>query len=533
MELKLPNNLNGERIIVEKNNLIVLGANGSGKTRFGAWIENTYFQYVHRISAQKSLQMPQYVSPKSKESAENEFLYGMSHNDAQWLMTAGKKNSRWQQNENVSMLNDYTQLMTLLHTEEYEKSIEFKDNYVKENQPERPITKLDTIKEIWEYVLPHKKLIKTAGKIEVCSVNETGQIYNASEMSDGERVVFYFIGEVMCAKENSTIIIDEPETHLHKSISKKLWDKIEQCRKDCRFIYLTHDIDFVLSRSNCNIIWIKSYLGNEVWDYNLIDDSLEIPEELYYEIIGSRKNIIFIEGSKSSLDYYIYQAIFTNYTVVSAGSCKKVIELTKSFNLHSDFHRITAIGIIDRDRKNKEEIKSLEEEKIFALKVAEIENLFLLEEVIKTVFEITRKDYENSINLIKDKIFEFYIQNIDKQILEYSKYHIKNLIEENVSIKSNNWSEYLSNIERGVDIDKFNEIYTEKQNELNKIHIDCDYTLLLEVFNNKGMIANSNVTNLCGLTVEGYRDVVKSLLKEESELGNRVRNAIKQYMPEF
>ena len=37
-------------------------------------------------------------------------------------------------------------------------------------------------------------------------------------MSDGERAIFYFIGEVLCAKENSLIIIDEPENHLHKSI---------------------------------------------------------------------------------------------------------------------------------------------------------------------------------------------------------------------------------------------------------------------------------------------------------------------------
>lgn len=61
---------------------------------------------------------------------------------------------------------------------------------------------------------------------------------------------FYLIGEVLCAPENSIIIIDEPEMHIHVSLIKHLFDLIETERPDCAFIYLTHSMDFAFSRQS-------------------------------------------------------------------------------------------------------------------------------------------------------------------------------------------------------------------------------------------------------------------------------------------
>ena len=46
-------------------------------------------------------------------------------------------------------------------------------------------------------------------------------------MSDGERVLFYLAGEVICAPQNSIIIIDEPEMHIHSSLIKSFFDLLE------------------------------------------------------------------------------------------------------------------------------------------------------------------------------------------------------------------------------------------------------------------------------------------------------------------
>jgi len=78
MKINLPNKKGTPNTTpeIETNVLVVIGANGSGKTRFGTEIENKYASRVHRVSAQKSLAMPESVGTSSKEQAENAFLFG-------------------------------------------------------------------------------------------------------------------------------------------------------------------------------------------------------------------------------------------------------------------------------------------------------------------------------------------------------------------------------------------------------------------------------------------------------------------------
>jgi len=318
MKITLPtkkgiSNINPE---IEFNQIVVIGANGSGKTRFGSNIEERYNEITHRISAQKSLSLPNYVSTKSKEVAYSEFRFGgWNKNDPSWNKNYGWKSQRWQSNLNTSLLNDYDKLMVLLHTEEYEQSLSYK-----ENGGSRPKTKLDRIQKIFERVLPHRKIIKKAGVIETYpSDGQISDAYNASEMSDGERVIFYLVGEAICSPENAIVIIDEPEMHIHKSLVKNLFDLIENERPDCSFIYLTHDIDFAFSRQNATKIWAKGYNDN-IWDYELLNDETPIPEQLYLEVLGSRKPVLFIEGDNSSIDYELYEQVYFDRTLKPLGS---------------------------------------------------------------------------------------------------------------------------------------------------------------------------------------------------------------------
>lgn len=78
------------------------------------------------------------------------------------------------------------------------------------------------------------------------------------------------IGQCLISPENTVIVIDEPEIHLHKSIMYKLWDKIEEFCPTKTFIYITHDLDFAASRKEATKIWIKSYDGKDAWELNII-----------------------------------------------------------------------------------------------------------------------------------------------------------------------------------------------------------------------------------------------------------------------
>ena len=124
MKIRIPDINDNESFIEGKQSIVLLGANGAGKTRMSVWIdENNLELNVHRISAQKSLDMPEYVSPTELKKAEDRFLYGTTDDDRRWLEKDGKRYSRWGNNPETHMLNDYQPLMEFLMTENFEKSI--------------------------------------------------------------------------------------------------------------------------------------------------------------------------------------------------------------------------------------------------------------------------------------------------------------------------------------------------------------------------------------------------------------------------
>ena len=509
---------------IEFDQLVVVGANGSGKTRFGSHIEEKYLSNVHRISAQKSLSFPSEVSPKSRERATKEFLYGYyheSHNEQQQLIQ--KKTNRWGNKPSTYLLNDFNKLLILLHTEEYEDSLSFKEGRI-----EKPITKLDIVQKIWETVLPHRKLIKKAGIIETYPTGQTSSNYNATEMSDGERVIFYLIGEVVCAPPNSIIIIDEPEMHIHKSLVKNLFDLIENERQDCSFIYLTHDIDFAFSRQNAIKVWAKSYEGSNVWDYELLEDESPIPEQLYLEILGSRKPVIFLEGDNSSIDYELYEQVYFDHTLKPLGSCEKVIHSVKSFNEQNGFHHIESFGIIDRDRRIQDDVVRLNSKSIWVLDVAESENLLLLEEIVKSVAKHMGKDPNDVFNQVKDNLIQFFNSQLESQILLHFKETLRKKF-----IEASNFNERtISNVIPEIDayysgINKqqiFDDIKTEFENIVNT----KDYNGVLRVFNLKNaLIPNSKVCELTDVKNKtGYLKLVITLLKRKDAESLLISKAI-------
>jgi hypothetical protein len=474
--------------------------------------------------------MPFEVQPKTKEKAELEFLYGTSSNAsiANWLETHGKKSSRWGNKPNTFLLNDYEKLMVLLHTEEYEEAINYKDKSKGNSSLVPPTTKLDRIQEIFEYVISHRKLIKKAGTIETHPIGEESKKYNASEMSDGERIVFYLIGEVICTKENSLIIIDEPENHLHKSITKKLWDKIEQERPDCTFAYLTHDIDFAVSRQDSTKIWMKSYDGNEIWDYEVLDEESPLPEQLYLEVLGSRKPILFIEGELDSIDYKLYEQIFKEYTIKPLGSCDKVFEATSSFNDLKDFHHIDSFGLIDRDRRTEEQINHINNSSIWVSKVAEVESFLLLEDIVKIIAKRMGKNETEIFTNVQKRVINDFKANLEREATQYTLNIIKNNFEKQLNPKVNNFSTLNDILTSYWEKQDFQKIYDEIKEKFEQIVNDKDYNAVLEVYNNKGLINVSQIAIKCDLNSRNnaYLNQILTIFKTNTEESEKIRESV-------
>jgi ABC-type cobalamin/Fe3+-siderophores transport system ATPase subunit len=267
-----------------EGSLVVVGANGSGKTRLGSWIETNdsnsdQVHDVHRISAQKSLSMPASATSIDVEYALQSLIHGVPNQNIQrtQINSGTRYFYRWGQNPVTSLLNDFQQLLTYLFSEFNDTNASYVQEVsrVPDKRIPPPETKLGATQRIWQEVLPHRKLRIGGGRVETLIPSLTGfgateHKYNASEMSDGERVIFYLIGQALSAPENGTIIVDEPELHLHRSIQTRLWDAIETERSDCLFVYLTHDLDFAASRISSTTIWLESYDGSE-WNWQNVE----------------------------------------------------------------------------------------------------------------------------------------------------------------------------------------------------------------------------------------------------------------------
>lgn len=529
-EIHLPENSLGQSKVNLQKSLLIVGANGAGKTRLGTWIEFNSLDRdkVHRISAQKSLAMPDSTTPKSIDLATSELWTGYEHAIEQKDISSYKHRRRWQSKPAVSMLNDYHQLMVFLfsdHIAESTKYLAASRSTIKRVEP--PKTKLDVVKEVWERILPHRELVIGGLQIQTKTRGAQEKIYNSSEMSDGERVIFYLIGQCLAAPSNAIIIIDEPELHLHKSVQAALWDQIEQARPDCFFIYLTHDVDFASAMEEATKVWLKSYDG-EKWDWELIRQDACIPEDLLLEVLGSRKPVVFVEGVVGSFDSALYAAILNNYLVIPVGSCSQVIQSVKALKANIQLHHLQVFGIIDRDRRVPAEIKKLEQDSIFVLSVAEVENLFCTKEILEIVSVQLLRDVNADFRSVSSAIFSRLQGELEVQVSLRVASEIKfqlNKFDEKAK-GADELISALNSLHSGIDVSA---IYSQTLAEFNAVLSTKDFDSLLAIFNRKSLSAQ--VSSVLGLVNGSLPGFVVRLAKGSAR--DEIAKALKKYFGNF
>jgi energy-coupling factor transporter ATP-binding protein EcfA2 len=517
--------LNDKNVEIETTqSFILIGANGSGKTRLGAWIEisSPQKELVHRIPAQRELSMPDSTKPESIDIAEKDLLFG----NRDWSYQ--HKHLKWHKKPATQMLSDYDKLLVFLFSNEIEENAKYKNlcrNSAIKIDP--PLTKFDNIKEIWEKILPHRELVIGGLRIQTRIRGYESEIYNSSEMSDGERDIFYLIGQCLAAPKDGIIVVDEPELHLHKSVQIELWSEIERLRSDCLFVYITHDIEFAAAYKSATKIWLKSFDGVS-WDWEQIASSEDLPDELLLEILGNRRSVLFVEGVRGSFDSSLYTAIFPNFLVLPIGSCAQVIQSVKSFKVNQQIHHLNVFGIIDRDRRTSEEISILEKDSIFVLNVAEVENLFCTKEVLEIVSNALDRDPVADFNAVSKSVFEKLQNELDTQVSLMVSSEIKYLLskfEENGKSKSD-VNQKLQDIVNKIEV---SEIY----NKINQIFIDIlknkDYNSLLSIYNRKSLSAQ--VSREIGLANNSLPETVMRLARGKCK--SQIRDALKPYFGNF
>lgn len=400
-----------------QENTVVVGANGCGKTTLANTLQKSLnVKDGIVIPAQKLLIIPTFSStPNYAATAETYNQYQRTILDDKQTFNASKEDDiPWGTTQQYG--SEFKKVLATLYSERMAKRNKFCDAYERGEELTRQQLQsaLDVVINIWNFLIEHRTLQCDDSNNLVLTGDGVNGSYPAFQMSDGERIILYLVGRVLLAPERALIIIDEPEMYLHKTIVDKLWNKLEWERRDCVFLYLTHDLQFAASR-DAKKCWIRSFEYPSKWNIEEIQDNV-IPEELLLKLLGSRKKILFCEGKRNSLDLKIFELLFEDYTITPVETCKDVINFTKAFNKIPNTVA-KAYGIIDRDFHSEDQLEKLKQQNVFSYGVAEIENLFLLPDVITGFAKY--KNEECDIEDIETRILNKFEQDKQTQISQY------------------------------------------------------------------------------------------------------------------
>lgn len=499
------------------SSVIFVGANGGGKTRLAVHIEKALGLRGHRISAHRALSL----NPSVAKISEKLALAGLRTGHASEESNVGnRQGSRWQSNEATCLLNDFDYLVQALFAEQTNKSLETHKKARKEEHVKPEPTKFERLTEIWERLLPHRELHITGDNIEV-SVTGSNAKYRASDMSDGERAIFYMIGQTLSADSGSAVIIDEPELHVHRSIMGKLWDELEAARQDCAFVFITHDLEFAASRAAQKYV-ILNFEPTPRWNIEAVPEDTGFSEELTTLILGSRRPVLFVEGTESSLDTAIYRCCFPDWTVICRGSCEEVIHSVNTMRKNSALTRITCAGIVDADAYEADEVDMLQKLGIGVLPVAEIENLILLPAVSRAIAESEGyKDQELAtvLKALKDAVFQFVKPSeIEAAAVRYCRWRIDRVLKKvdlsgapTIADIANEYAKQTATL----DIDKIAKTSSTRIEEAIKAD---DLEKLLACYDNKGLMALAS-TRLRNSKVDAFTSWITRVLRNEKVPG--------------
>jgi len=261
--------------------IVILGPNGSGKTQLAQKIAES--NQVSAISAQRRTWVDDNLPVQEEQQLRNNVR---SHID-RW-----RQNS-WQPTEEINfilstLIQDHTNLLTKKNEEAIDSG-----------KPLEPVkdTKLILLQGVWNRLFPKRKL-EIGGffpKVKRLDAPAKAPPYQLRQMSDGERTVLYMAARVMTA-EHPVILVDEPELHMHSRLSVQFWDEAEKLRPDCRFVYITHDLNFTLSRRRATVLVARS---NDAAEVVLVD---QLPSSIAAEVLGAAtlpfyaKRIFLFEG---------------------------------------------------------------------------------------------------------------------------------------------------------------------------------------------------------------------------------------------
>lgn len=258
-------------------------------------------------------------------------------------------------------------------------------------------------------------------------------------MGHGLQMWLQILWFLICNKDATSLIIDEPDVYLHADLQRRLHYLLDGTGK--QIILATHSLEFIVNTNPNDILIVEKsksvsgYAKNVPGVQKIIDD-IGLSANIELIKFASAKKCIFVEGNDVKILRIFYKTLYKNSKFADipcfktqGKSARNKVLWAEEFVNASCGNSIKIYCLFDRDYSiddNQEFIKTAEKKNInvHIWKAKEIENYLLNTDVLLRLinaneYNLSKSDLENILNKILDDLKTDIIDNLSTQIKKH------------------------------------------------------------------------------------------------------------------
>lgn len=247
----------------------------------------------------------------------------------------------------------------------------------------------------------------------------TGNEIAFDELSSGEKEVFFILAFFIRHNiNNSIIIIDEPELHLHPELARKMLRTMRTIQTRNQIWCATHSAELIDEAGRERTYFLRvsdDRQTSECIPATTEKAELNVLRDMYgYSgYVGLSKKIVFSEGLESSADRKTFTNMFpgkaNEIKIIPAGGHQELYRVNAAVLslLESDFARCEFYLIRDHDYLSDEAVAkytSHSPDRLFVLQRYHIENYLLEERLISSILSSVYQKARSEAEVVADLI---------------------------------------------------------------------------------------------------------------------------------